>query len=102
MNEEQKKQILSKMESIIGHNCYNGNTQNWGPYGEWLGEGRFIRYPITFLDDSKQKCKRFQFDAGMNMKKIRTGYYNFGANNLMIIQALEKIIDMLETEYKLK
>lgn len=55
MDEKLKKKILSEMESIIGNRCYNGNIQNWGAGGEWLGEGREFRYSIIFLEkDSKR------------------------------------------------
>ncbi|MEW2839098.1 hypothetical protein, partial [Vibrio sp. JC34] len=41
-----RKELLIKLEKIIGSSCYNGNIQNWGANGEWLGEGRSFRYPI--------------------------------------------------------
>lgn len=101
MNEEKKKLLLSKMEAIIGNSCYNGNIQNWGPNGEWHGEGREFRYPITFLDKGTEKDKRWSTDATMDINRMRTGYYAFGANRLNIIQALENIIQLLETEHGL-
>lgn len=99
MDEDLKKKILVEMESIIGNSCYNGNIQNWGPGGEWYGEGREFRYPITFLDDGANKDKCWRTDSGMSLQRMRTGYYAFGANRLHIIQALEHILSKLEREY---
>lgn len=99
MKEKLKKQMLAEMESIIGNNCYNGNIQNWGPGGEWYGEGREFRYPITFLDKGCEKDKCWRTDSTMAMQRMRTGYYAFGANRLYIIQALEKVLEKLENEY---
>ena len=87
------------MESIIGNRCYNGNIQNWGPGGEWYGEGREFRYPITFLDNGKNKDKCWNTSPVMDLERMRTGYYAFGANRLNIIQALEKVLEKLESEY---
>lgn len=102
MNEKLKKKILSEMEAIIGNRCYNGNIQNWGAGGEWLGEGREFRYPITFLEKDLKKEKSWRSDPSMPIQKMRTGYYAFGANRLYIIQALEKIIENLEEKYQFK
>lgn len=99
MDENIKKKILAEMESIIGNSCYNGNIQNWGPGGEWYGEGREFRYPITFLDNGTLKDKRWSSDPSMPIKRMRTGYYAFGANRLYIIQALEKVLEKLEFKY---
>ena len=102
MDENLKKKILSEMESIIGNRCYNGNIQNWGAGGEWLGEGREFRYPIIFLENDLKKDKCWRSDPSMSMKRMRTGYYAFGANRLYIIQALEKIVENLEEKYQFK
>lgn len=102
MDEKIKKKILSEMESIIGNRCYNGNIQNWGAGGEWLGEGREFRYPITFLEKDLKKDKCGRSAPSMPIQRMRTGYYAFGANRLYIIQALEKILENLEDKYQFK
>ena len=102
MDEKLKKKILSEMEAIIGNRCYNGNIQNWGAGGEWLGDGREFRYPITFLEKDLKKEKSWRSDPAMPIQKMRTGYYAFGANRLYIIQALEKILENLEEKYQFK
>jgi hypothetical protein len=38
----------------------------------------------------------------MSLERMRTGYYAFGANQLHIIEALEKVIDYLEENHNLK
>ena len=86
MDEKLKKKILSEMESIIGNRCYNGNIQNWGAGGEWLGEGREFRYPIIFLEKDLKKDKCWHSDPSMSIQRMRTGHYAFGANRLYIIQ----------------
>jgi len=101
MKESEKKKLMARMESIIGGRCYNGNIQNWGPNGEWQGEGREFRYPITFLGIDAQKDKCRSTDPSMKIERMRTGYYAFGANRLHIHQALENILEMLEQEYDL-
>ncbi|QYY25464.1 hypothetical protein [Diaphorobacter sp. MNS-0] len=102
MDEKLKKKILSEMESIIGNRCYNGNIQNWGAGGEWLGEGREFRYPIIFLEKDLKKDKCWRSDPSMSIQRMRTGHYAFGANRLYIIQALEKILENLENKYQFK
>mgnify|MGYP000387642163 CR=1 FL=1 len=99
MDENLKKKILSEMESIIGNSCYNGNIQNWGANGEWHGEGREFRYPITFLNEGVVKDKCWSTSIEMDLKRMRTGYYAFGANRLNIIQALENVLKLLEINY---
>ena len=101
MKGDDKKKLMAKLESIIGNSCYNGNIQNWGPGGEWYGEGREFRYPITFLDEGTKKDKCWHTDTSMPLGRMRTGYYAFGANRLNIMQALEQVIDVLEKEYSL-
>ena len=102
MKATHKKALLSKMEAIIGNSCYNGNIQNWGANYARYCDGREFRYPITFVDDDQSKDKRYQSDPKMSHAHMRTGYYAFGANQLHIIDALEKIIDYLEVHHELK
>lgn len=102
MSDEVRKKVLARMESIIGNSCYNGNIQNWGPNGEWYGEGRSFRYPITFIDNGKVKDKCYGINTNMPLNRMRSGYYAFGANQLYIISALESVLEYLETEYGLE
>ena len=97
-----RQKLIAELESIIGNSCYNGKIQNWGPGGEWQGEGREFRYPINFLDEQGNKIKDWRTDPLMEWEQMKTGFYAFGANQLHIISDLEKIVDKLEKEFGLK
>lgn len=95
------RELLVRMEAIIGDECYNDNIQNYGPWGVWEGEGRSFRYPVTVLRDGQSEKRRSRFDD-LLAEELVTGHYKFGANELSIYRALVKVIDMLEAEYGLK
>lgn len=99
---EAYKKLLVDMESIIGNSCYNGNIQNYGPGGYWEGEGRWFRYPITFLGPLGEKDKRSYGIRDIDPSKFATGYYAFGANRLSIVAALARIIEYLEENHNLE
>jgi hypothetical protein len=90
------------LENIIGNECYNANIQNWGPYGVFEGEGREFRYPITFVDRQGNKEKYWRTDGSIPAEVAITGYYAFGANQLLIIRALDMIVEYLEQHHSLK
>lgn len=92
------RDLLVRMEGIIGQECYNGNIQNYSSWGEWEGEGRSFRYPVTFIRNGKEE-KRRAHTADIEHEELVTGYYKFGANELSIYRALVKILDMLEAEF---
>lgn len=96
-----RKALLVKLESIIGNEFYNANIQNWGPGGVFEGEGREFRYPITFYSKAGEKQKQWRVDETMATDMIKGGYYACGANELHIMNALDKILTYLETEYEL-
>ena len=91
--------LLLKLENIVGSECYNQNIQNWGPNGVFEGEGREFRYPITFIDSEGNKVKRTHTDDTIPATMAMTGYYAFGANQLQIIRALDKVAAHLEQKY---
>lgn len=95
------RELLVRMEAIIGDECYNDNIQNYGSWGVWEGEGRSFRYPVTVLRDGQSEKRRSRFDD-LLAEELVTGHYKFGANELSIYRALVKVIDMLEAEYGLK
>lgn len=95
------KELLIKMESIIGNECYNQSMQNYGPGGIWEGEGRSFRYPVTLIVDDKD-TKRWNISSDVNAEILMTGRYKFGANELNIFRALGKVVEMLQTEYELQ
>jgi hypothetical protein len=92
------RDLLTRMEKIIGAECYNNNIQNYSSWGVWEGEGRSFRYPITFIRDGKEEKRKARTDD-LQPEHLITGHYKFGANELNIYRALIRIIDMLETDY---
>ena len=98
MRNEERKQVLIKMEKIIGLNFFNGNIQNWGPNGQWLGEGRAFRYPVRLNKLGSKKI----IDKDISIEELMTGRYAFGANQLHIFRALDEILNMLQNDYDLK
>ncbi len=95
------RDLLTRMEAIIGDECYDDNIQNYSSWGVWEGEGRSFRYPVTILRNGEAEKRRSRFDD-LQAEELVTGHYRFGANELSIYRALVKIIDMLETDYGLK
>jgi hypothetical protein len=95
------RELLIRMEQIIGSECYNAHIQNYGPGGTRQGDGRRFRYPAKYIKDGKVT------DGGTRPKDMPaevliTGHYRFGANRLGIHSALLKVIEMLEADYGLK
>src|SRR5574341_1984646 len=92
-----RRKLLITFESVVGESCYNGNIQNYGPGGEWDGEGRSFRYPITFIGADRRGIKRwYTDDLNVPDAVLLNGHYKFGANELHIMYALNQILDMLE------
>jgi len=98
----ERKELLLRLERLIGNECYNGSIQNWGAHGIFEGEGREFRYPITFLDENGMKEKSKYPDKSISSSKLITGYYAFGANQLQIMRGLEKVLSLLESEFDLQ
>lgn len=95
------RDLLIRMENIIGSECYNDNIQNYSAWGVWEGEGRSFRYPVTFLRKGEPEKRRSRFDD-LQAEELVTGHYRFGANELSVYRALVKIIELLEAEYGLR
>jgi hypothetical protein len=95
------RDILVRMESIIGSECYNANIQNYSAWGVWEGEGRSFRYPVTYIRDGQEEKRKARVDD-LQPEALITGHYKFGANELSIYRALVRIVDMLEADYGLK
>lgn len=94
--------LLRELENIVGRSVYNSKTQNWGPGGRYEGEGRSIRYPITFTDDKGAKIKRRSGYEDLPTSVQMTGSYVIGVNNLHILKSLDKVLQFLEKNYGLK
>lgn len=98
-----RRDLLVELESILGGECYNANIQNYGPGGVRLGEGRAFRYPITMRDSRGRviKCRDARIPASASDEMVRSGYYAFGANQLDVMEGIEKILQLLERRYKI-
>ena len=94
--------LLRELEKIVGWECYNSHTQNWGPRGSRENDGRSIRYPITFTDEAGEKVKRKERYEDLSPDTQMTGCYRFGANELHIVEALDKVVQYLEKHHSLK
>jgi hypothetical protein len=95
------KSLLIELEQIFGSECYNGNIQNYGSWGELESEGRKFRYPVKFYTDSGE-IKKTVVPPDTPSEVLITGYYAFGANELNIYRALYKAISHLQEKYGLK
>jgi len=98
-----RRKLLVRMESILGNACYNANIQNYGPGGVREAEGRSFRYPVTIRsqDGSTSKVRDFAIPASVHNEVLLSGYYAFGANQLDVMAALDKILKHLEQNYGL-
>lgn len=98
---KKRLELLMKLERIVGNECYNANTQNWGPGGKFEGKGREFRYPLTVIgkDGTKTKLKPGE---RLSTDVAATGHYAFGANQLHIIKALDQVLSYLEENHQLK
>lgn len=99
---KKRLRLLLELEHIVGGQCYNGNIQNWGPGGVYEGEGRKFRYPVTFTDAKGGRVKRWGSATDVPDAIAMTGYYAFGANQLSIVRAIDKVLEYLERNYALK
>lgn len=98
-----RRQLLVQMESILGGECYNGNIQNYGPGGVREAAGRSFRYPVTLRasDGSRSKVRSTSIPPNATDEMVKSAYYAFGANQLDVMAALEKILQYLENNYGL-
>jgi hypothetical protein len=98
-----RRQLLVRMESILGNECYNANIQNYGPGGVREAEGRSFRYPVMLraADGTRTKIKDTFIPPTATDDMVRGGYYTFGANQLDVIAAMEKILQYLERHHGL-
>jgi hypothetical protein len=98
---KKRLELLMKLESLVGNECYNANTQNWGPGGKFEGKGREFRYPLTVIGKDGKKTKPKPGER-LSADVAATGHYAFGANQLHIIRALDQVLGYLEENHQLK
>ena len=97
---KKRLELLRHLEGIIGNSCYNANVQNWGPNGTFLGRGRRFRYPVTFTHEGEKK-KGLQWFNILPATDQMSGRYAFGANELLIMRALDEVVAYLEENHSL-
>ena len=98
-----RRKVIAKLEGIIGAECYNGSIQNYGPGGYREAAGRCFRYPLTVrqTDGSKERIRNQYVPDTISDEVFRSGYYAFGANQLDVVSALDKILKYLELHHDL-
>lgn len=103
---DKRRKLLMALEGIIGSRCYNGSIQNYGPGGEYEGEGRTFRYPLTVIGEDGKPFKPDRhippLRRELTSREFKSGYYAFGANQLAIMQGLEEVLEYLEEKHGLK
>ena len=100
---EARRKVLIRLESILGNECYNASIQNYGPGGIRESDGRAFRYPLTvrLSDQPQQKIRSQSAPENIPDEALRSGYYSFGANQLDVMAALEKMLLHLEMHHGL-
>lgn len=105
--------LLHEIEFEIGSECYNGNIQNFGPGGQWQGEGRDFRYPVTFINSEGRKEKyngkypRTKTADGdiaycvLGENRYSSAFYAFGANQLYILRGIKHALELIEKRFNL-
>lgn len=92
------KSLLIELEEIVGSECYNQNIQNYSSWGEFSGEGRGFRYPVTLVTNHEAR-KLKEIPMSTPGEELIAGHYSFGANELNIYRALFKVVKLLEEKY---
>ena len=86
--------LLLDIEHIVGSHCRNKNNKSWK--NEYRFRPTFNDGKKDYKPDSTGTCSLIPLD------QLLAGKYKFGANELMIFEALTKVIELLESKYGLK
>jgi hypothetical protein len=99
-----QKNDASSFESSKRSSGARHLTQNYGPNGTFLGEGRDFRYPMSFTDETGEKIKPKPPYSNLPIDVQMTGRYVMGRTSciLHIMRALEKAVQYLEKNHGLK
>jgi hypothetical protein len=102
MSKSRRKAIVH-LESIIGSECYNQSIRNHGPGGVRESDGRSFRYPLMIHlgEGSKQKVRSDLIPDSVSDEALRSGHYAFGANQLDVISAIDRMLKYLEKNHGL-
>lgn len=85
-------QLITELEYLIGHQCYNPNSYN-GYTGD---EGCTFRYPVCYTDRNKTERRTKYKISDADAKSISTMCYKFGSNQLYIGDAIVKVLQHIE------
>lgn len=98
-----RRQLLVRLEGLLGSQCYNASIQNYGPGGVREAEGRSFRYPVTLraADGRATKVRDALIPDSASDEMVRSACYAFGANQLDVMAGLEKILEHLERHHGL-
>ncbi len=98
-----RRRLLIKLEEIVGNQCYNKNIQNYGPGGVREVEGRAFRYPLTLRssDGTTTEVRGRSIPLDVTDDMLRSGHYAFGANQLDVMEGLERVLQFLEKNHGL-
>ena len=100
---KKRAKLLTELAEVVGGYCYNGNIQNYGPHGMYEGEGRSFQYSLTIVDrDGDVRKLKYPSTAEISPDMLISGHFKFGANQLNIINALDRVLLKLEEEHDLK
>ena len=89
--------LVSDLESILGDNCYNGDS-----YNGWTDEyGAHFRYPVTYLGTDGKYHKEKYLSWEIDYKNIDKMHYKFGSNELYVGAGLIRILNELEERFGL-
>jgi len=99
---EATKQLLAKLEDIIGNSCYNTSAKNFAGRDE-LDDGRWIRYPITVQYNGKPEQFRRKLPPSVLAKDdFLRARYVAGVNHFYVVQGLFEVLQYLEKHHGLK
>jgi hypothetical protein len=86
-------ELLLDIENIIGSHCRNKNSRSWK---------KEFRYRPTFIADGEEYKPNYTGKCSLiPIEQLLMGKYKFGANELMIFEALSEVIELLESQYGL-
>jgi hypothetical protein len=88
-----RRALLIEMERIVGSEC-------WNPRAGW-GEGQRFRYPIHFPEKNRWQQTR-EVTRKVSDARLLRGRYRFGANELRVFHALDRVLSHLEEKYGLR
>ena len=99
---EATKQLLIKLEQMIGGNCYNTSAKNFSGRDE-LEDGRWIRYPLTIqLAGKPEKFSKLPHSSLFKDEDFVRARYVTGTNHFFVMRGLVEVLHHLEENHGLK